>query len=54
METLVMILFVGALAKGTTKGCCWWRKEKKERRTNDKISEHISWGIFASIKINIK
>ena len=38
METLLMILFVGALAKGTTKAVVGGGKRRKKRTNWDRLS----------------
>ena len=38
METLLMLLFVGALAKGTTKAVVGGGKKKKKRTSWDRLS----------------
>ena len=44
METLVMILFVGALAKGTTKAVVGGGKRRKKRPNWDRLSyEQKAW-----------
>lgn len=44
MEILVMILFVGALAKGTTKAVVGGGKRRKKRTNWDRLSyEQKAW-----------
>lgn len=44
METLLMLLFVGALAKGTTKAVVGGGKKKKKRTNWDHLSyEQKAW-----------
>lgn len=44
METLLMLLFVGALAKGTTKAVVGGGKKKKRRNNWDRLSyEQKAW-----------
>lgn len=44
METLLMLLFVGALAKGTTKAVVGSGKKKKKRTSWDRLSyEQKAW-----------
>lgn len=44
METLLMLLFVGALAKGTTKAVVGGGKKKKKRTSWDRLSyEQKAW-----------
>lgn len=44
METLLMLLFVGVLAKGTTKAVVGGGKKKKKRTNWDRLSyEQKAW-----------